>query len=232
MKLFFLVASLFLFNTIGMYAQDPPNTTTTTITYSRTTRTVEDHGKYNRIAVDPLGILVGEIPIYYERRLSNKLSVEPMVGITHSDYAFSIFNFDFIQNTGNRSAKFGYMFGTALKFYPSSETYALEGAFFGLDVRYKVYLTDLENTCSTSGASTFPEMRSVFDGKLIGGYSWLFSDAVTIEAFGGIGIRSQAIDGYICTDGSGSVPVTTFAKYDDSVERLAFSFGVKIGFVF
>jgi hypothetical protein len=214
-----------------LYAQDPDNSTTTTITYSRTTRKAEDHGKYNSIKIDPLGVLAGEIPVHYERRLTNKLSAEIMVGITHSDYAFLVFNTDFTNNTGTRMPKFGYLFGGALKFYPSSETYALEGPFFGVDFRYKVYFTEIDNTCSpTSSADVFDETRSVIDGKLFGGYNWIFADAVTVEVFAGVGIRSQTIDGYICT-GSSS-PVATFAKFDDNTQRLALSIGAKIGFLF
>lgn len=232
MKLLFFVALFCCVHLEVLQAQDPEDKkTTTTITYSRTTREAEDHDKYNALRIDPIAVLIGEIPLYYERRLTNKLSVEAMVGITHSDYAYSIFNLEFVGNTGDRESKFGYMFGGAIKFYPSSESFVFEGPFFGLDFRYKVYLTDLINTCSPSSPSeSFPERRSVFDAKLFGGYNWLLSESISVELYAGVGVRSQVIDGYICTGGNS--PVTTFAKYDDSTERLAFSFGAKIGFLF
>ncbi|MCH7597132.1 MAG: hypothetical protein IID35_11330, partial [Planctomycetes bacterium] len=58
-----------------------------TVTYSKVEyqRTEIDREVYNLIKVNPLLIFNGDIPIYFEHRLSDNLSVEAGIGITNMD---------------------------------------------------------------------------------------------------------------------------------------------------
>lgn len=231
-NLFGILLILFL----GSFATDiiGQDTTKTIITYSRVgskrERPSAEQSKKHLLKVDPFAVLVGEIPFFYETRIIPKISVELLAGITHSDYLYELTNLLYIYETGDRSPLFGYTFGTALKFYPSDYTYALEGPYFGLEARVKRFNTNLRNTCSsTNTSSNFLEKRNVIDGKIIGGYIWHPGDNFVVEAYGGIGIRSLNIDGYVC-DNSG--PLNVFGKREINTQRLALSLGVRLGVAF
>lgn len=90
------------------------------------------------VKTDLLKFVTGEIPLIYERKISNKLSVEGAAGVTYSffenDYA------SIIDDEGDRfesKAAIGSVFRGTLKYYPSSDYDAIEGWSFGLQLFHK-----------------------------------------------------------------------------------------------
>jgi hypothetical protein len=235
MKTAYLSILIILSLVFNSYSQDSLRTSSTVITYtkvgSKRSKTPIEETKKNLFKIDPLAVIVGEIPLFYERMISPKFSFELLAGITHADYAFDLINPSLTENTGERSPLFGYTLGTAIKFYPSDDAYALEGPYFGLEFRYKRFNTELINTCNpqTNSISRFPESRKVFDGKLIGGYIWHPGDNFIVETYAGVGIRTINIDGYAC-DGSG--PIDIFVQREIERQKLALTFGIRLGFIF
>jgi len=203
-----------------------------TVTYSK----VEYHRKeidrevYNLIKVNPLLIFNGDIPIYYEHRLSDNVSVEAGIGITHLDYIYEGFRFD--ENLENfdagRIAKLGYSLRAGLKFYPSNYTHALDEFYIGPEIRFKHYNTEISIQGSTN--KIYPEYRTIVDFKISGGYIYYITDRVMFDFYGGIGLRSKR-ESRAQIDTSGPITITIPPSLQRSTLP-ALALGIKVGFGF
>lgn len=90
------------------------------------------------VKTDLLKFVTGEIPLIYERKISNKFSVKGAAGVTYSffenDYTSLI---DDESDRFDSKAAIGSVFRGTLKYYPSSDYDAIEGWSFGLQFFHK-----------------------------------------------------------------------------------------------
>ena len=229
LSLFFIL----LFNLIGSNAQTDTTRRTTTVVYSKVEykRTSKDREIFNLVKINPLLILNGDIPVYFERRIKNQLSVEGGVGVTYNDYIYNGFNLaDTDLYDENREYKLGYSVVGSVKFYPSRYTKALDEFYFGPEIRFRKYNSQLSEYSSNDVLlGTYPEHRTLIDFKLMIGYIAYASDFVIFDFYGGVGMRSRDVS-FAYLDYSGTGEEIKYDSYKDMAPVL--SAGVKIGFGF
>lgn len=97
----FLIITFILLATIPqLIAQD-------TITFRRSRSSdVVRISELNIIKINPTSILLGVIPLYYERRINKSLGVEVAIGISLERYYFDLFNFPIDEEKRTSKIKF------------------------------------------------------------------------------------------------------------------------------
>jgi hypothetical protein len=193
MRNIFLTGSLCALLSLTCNAQTDSTRSTVTVTYSKIgyKRTVRDKNFHTVIKINPLLVFNGDIPVYAERRLRDKISVEGSVGFTYQDYFNELVLLDGYENY-KRYPKPGYSFSGALKYYPSNYTRALDEFYFGPEIRYRRYNSEVEDLSATPATlSRLVEYRTLIDFKMTFGYMAYVADNVLFDIYGGIGIRHR-----------------------------------------
>jgi hypothetical protein len=232
MKYSFLLSFFLLFGIFfHCLAQTDTNRTSVTVVYSKVEykRTEKDKSIYNLIKINPLLVLNGDIPLYYERRIKDRFSIEGGIGFTHMDYIYHSYVLYDEYGEEERRAKPGYSLMVSAKFYPSSYTKALDEFYFGPEIRFRRYNTEVEDCETTSFSGYLPEYRMVTDFKITVGYITYLTDEVILDFYGGIGMRSRNVSLAYC-DHTSLNPIMIYDNYTDMVPL--FSAGIKLGFGF
>jgi hypothetical protein len=193
MRNIFLMGSLFAVLSLACNAQTDSTRSTVTVTYSKIgyQRTVRDKNFHMAVKINPLLIFNGDIPVYVERRLKDKISVEGSVGFTYQDYFNELILSDGYENY-KRYAKPGYSASAALRYYPSNYTRALDEFYFGPEIRYRRYNSEVEDlSANPTTLSRLVEYRTLIDFKMTFGYMAYVADNVMFDIYGGIGIRHR-----------------------------------------
>jgi len=198
-----------------------------TVTYSKVEyhRKVSDVGIYHALKMAPLLILNGEIPVYYERRIGDHLSIELGLGITHQDYLYQGLQEEFYSDE-DRETQYGYSMALGLKFFPSKYTMAIDEMYFGPDIRYKNYNTTLIG-CEGLTVGPVEETRQVIDYKLTGGFIYWVADRVMFDLYAGLGMRTKNVVEAYCEQ-IGPVTVNVLqstSKETGPVVTVGFKFG-------
>ncbi len=148
----------------------------------------------NVIKANPLLFFRGEIPIYYERALSPRLSLELGVGVTYRNYLNLTFAGDDADDFGagtkiiaNPSFHLGVRYYTVDDLEP-------QGPYFQVEFAYLNYSKDIGTKDSTGQFTglTLRDERVYNDVRLYYGYqvlsgtsNWLF------DFYGGVALRSR-----------------------------------------
>ncbi len=188
----------------------------------------------NVFKVNPLLFLRGEVPLYYERALSARLSAELAVGFTFRNYI----NLstagddadDFSRGTGILPRP-SYHFG--LRYYLTADVEP-QGAYLQLGFAHLTYAKDIAIKDST-GALTDGRMRDermYNDVRLYAGFqqlsrssNWLF------DVYAGVGLRSR--DMHIVHETVDLVNDRWNYSLEEKADQVvAFFIGVKIGYGF
>lgn len=224
-----LVLLLFGFS-LSFGQNDSSKTSTVTVIYSKVgVKKERESSIYNLIKINPLLILNGDIPIYYERRIADQFSVEGAVGFTYTDYLYSGFVLaDAYGYEEERQYKPGYSLMASAKFYPSNYSKALDEFYFGVEIRHRRYNSEVEDCENITISGWVSEHRSLTDFKFTGGYISYLSDRVIADIYAGIGMRKRDYHFAYC-DGTASTSMTHVRK-NDIVPVI--SAGVKLGFAF
>lgn len=151
----------------------------------------------NVVKLNPLLLLRGEVPIFYERALTYKLSVEVGLGVTFRDYLRLSFGGDDVDD-----------FGTGIEVV-SRPTYHLgvryylgqdlepQGGYLQLQFSHLDYIKDVR-VQSIDGEFTNDKLRDrrVYnDLRLLAGYQMLSGNSNWMfDLYGGLGMRSRAMD--------------------------------------
>ena len=191
----------------------------------------------------------GEGPLFYERKINDKLSVEGCAGITFNylmrDLVNDVDNSPFLVNdeTGIDAITYspGYVLKADLRFYPGGEM--PEGWYVSPQLRYKVYNITYKNILTSPQSSTtyygsggvdYPSYLKYFDIMAVGGYQVLGESGLSVDIYAGVGLRSRAyemptLNPY--TAGYGiSANYYTFKPKNDAV--IYIPFGLLFGFAF
>ncbi|MFN6944492.1 MAG: hypothetical protein ACK4ND_06060 [Cytophagaceae bacterium] len=229
MKYPVLLALIFIGSVFDGFAQKDTtnNTSNVTVVYSKVqyNKTTHDKEIFNLIKINPLLILRGDIPIYYERRIKDQFSIEAGVGITHRDYLFDDLFDEY--NNFSRTSRLGYSFVLAAKFWPSSYTKALDEFYFGPEIRLLRYNYEVMDCAFQSSRNLLSEHRMFTDFKITFGYVSYVTDNVFFDFYSGFGLRSRNIKTTSC-EYSNLRPSSKFEIVRDLVP--VFSLGVKVGF--
>ncbi|PCJ79920.1 MAG: hypothetical protein COA49_10225 [Bacteroidetes bacterium] len=188
-----------------------------------------DRGLMNLIKVNPLLILNGDIPIYLEHKLNDKLSYEVGIGITVFDYLYNYYNssLGYSPYVEQHTPEMGYSFRASLRFYPSNYTKALDEFYIGPEFSHRRYNTILEK-CDNYPVDAKQEYRAFTDFKISGGYVLFITENIFFDIYGGIGLRFKANSISACTYSESEIISTTPVL--DKAILPAISLGVKVGF--
>ncbi|MBL7962686.1 MAG: hypothetical protein JNM31_02465 [Flavobacteriales bacterium] len=189
----------------------------------------------NVVKANPLLFLRGELPFFYERALTPKLSLEVGVGVTFRDYlSFSL---------GGQTASADYGAGTTivprLSYHVGARFYLTDdlepqGWYLQFAMAHLEYVTDITEKNSDGQFSDrtlrderiFNDLRGLFGFQMLSGTSnWL------IDFYGGLGMRFR--DMTIVTertDLATSQWTYTTEQVDDIVPVLYAGFKVGLGF--
>ncbi|MFH2140938.1 MAG: hypothetical protein ABIJ97_00845, partial [Bacteroidota bacterium] len=198
----------------------------TTVTYSKIeyNRKIEDNQIFNLIKANPLLILLGDIPIYYERRIADRIGVEIGVGMTLTDYYSLVLLEEYYDFT---STKMGYSFVAGLHLYTSKNYKGLEELYFSPEFRIRKYFTELDQYDGINITPAILQSKILTDFQIKLGYINYWSDNVFAEYYCGIGIRNRKTS-YAYVNSTGSV--LTISLETNQVLVPCISAGIKIGF--
>lgn len=209
-----------------------PTVTSPTVTYSRVKfqRKRQDSEIYNLIKVNTMAILVGDLPLYYERRLGDQISVEAGLGLTYSyDLLDRLFGLTSESYEG-RSPRLGYSARAAFHFFPDKYVAAPENWYFGPEIQLRHYGSSLVSCGSAQNLTPVNEHRNLLDLKVTGGYIAFASNSVFFEFYGGLGMRYKSLY-YASCDYTGPVTIIQQPNRTGSWGP-TISMGIKFGFGF
>jgi len=199
------------------------------------------------LKISPLQILNGNIPIFYERKLNRKLSLEVSAGITFEDYIFdATYNdpqFSTQPSSPIRTYEPGYSLSGSLKYYPSNLLQALQGFYFAPLIGYSSYRSQAEIPGSNNSiygpgytvpAGQIQESITFTDFSINFGYIMYIENLIPIEFYGGMGARLRNISrAYNVTSTTNNTTGTTTELVPTISDiKPTISFGVKIGLGF
>ena len=185
------------------------------------------------VKTDILKFVTGEIPIIYERKITNKLSIEAAAGVTYSFFDNNLTSF--IEDDGTyfeSKAAFGNVFRGTLKYYPSSDYDAIEGWSFGIQAFMKTNnrTYDGADNYENSAALNGKKDKKTRTGVALIISKQMFQDSnICLESFVGLGYANVKSDYY----GSVYNEITSTNDIRQIVEEegvLNFQFGFRIGF--
>lgn len=185
----------------------------------------------------------GDLPIYYERVLSDMFSVEASVGVTFGDYIGSMFS-DVNSSPFDESidAKYGYSLSAAVRFYPIA---VLEEFYVSPEFKFRKYNWDREvyyaatpptfqNPNPEHAIHMASESRSYVMPRITLGYAFFYDNNLIFDWQIGIGMNTPTKTAYQ-------------TKYDDQYPNISIKgdieevkqktrprihLGFKIGYVF
>lgn len=148
----------------------------------------------NLVKLSLLEITSGDISLYYERGLAEKVSVEAGIGMTMDDYLGSaIFDDQFGEVSNDVQQLIGYSFGAGLRYYPYK---ASDEFYFAPEFKHRFYHTlyNLYNGGITP--LSFEETKTVTNARISVGYVYWFDDNIFIDFYGGVGLNLYKLKEY------------------------------------
>jgi hypothetical protein len=190
----------------------------------------------NFIKINPFEALDGTFPIFFERVLTNKFSVEAGLGLTTTSETFAELRGIFGNSDYNNFVKgnTGNLFKLGFRYYSSKSDDIPEGPYFALEYQVKTYKFDALRY-DASGSSTVysapytPSTVTNGDFRILFGYQALSSGNFSWDYYLGVGWRQHTFNGWYNED------VNSSSKYtlgSSSSARPIFILGVKIGIGF
>jgi hypothetical protein len=206
-------------------------------------------GESNVVKIAPLGLLTGTFPIYYERSITEFLSIQVGGGVTHRNYLRGLFQAEegpdytytgIDENSDQaegiylfekRVPKLGYMASIQPRLYLESE--GIEGAFFGFSFDLYKYNFETPGAVMKSGSVVYTgpmkqEGENIRDFMVLWGGQQVF-DRLTLEYTTGLGLRSINGTKYAFEINNGNI-FEGQAAYKQT--KLNFAIGVKVGYHF
>lgn len=149
----------------------------------------------NCIVINPLGILVGDYPLFYERNVKGKFHVLLGAGVTYTNYIYNLtgMNSDFFSNTTffddglKRESRLGYTLTIQPKIYVNDVDF--EGLYFGLQYRYRNY-NYVSDSYYDEPISMIKEYRNISDILFNIGYSYNLGSDIIFDYYVGFGVRT------------------------------------------
>ncbi len=186
------------------------------------------------VKLNPILILFGEIPVYFEHRLGEKLSGEMAVGVTLRNYYLDIADNDNSSNTSEviDNDKFGYSFRAALKFYPSSAEEPILGYYFAPEIMTRMYYRSFQYkqgfVPAAASSDTYNLKKIQTDFKILFGYQDYLDANILIDYYLGFGIRNVNME-----ESNSDINSPKYGDIGTKRSRTpVFTAGVKLGFAF
>lgn len=190
----------------------------------------------NVVKINPLLFFRGEIPVYYERAINPKLSIEAGIGVTLRNYLALSF-------TGDDADDFGagtdiiprLSFNAGFRYYFMDDLEP-QGAYAQISFAHLNYTKDIRMK-GQSGEFTDNKLRddrTYNDVRLLFGYQMLSSNSNWMfDVYGGPAFRDRFnVKVKERLDLSGERPVWAYSVEESKDQTVAFFLGVKVGMGF
>lgn len=246
---------LFIFLTSYIAAQDTIKTSVIVFDHDDVDDVIQSDGKSlrkkNALKINPLLILNGEIPIYYERAISDRFSVEFAIGLTFVDYMGNSMHSFFSDGQSEGRVNVGedvaekinkkVSFKSGLRYY--LDDVILEDYYFAVEFAHRAFSRELiidEDQYDPTGYSLGYSVKKEFDEiqihnemKLIfGNQTHSYSGNFFIDYYIGVGIdmfiKEEAREDYSSSNGY----VRSYVLKKEEGVKPRFYFGFKMGFLF
>lgn len=173
-----LILSIILFNALALqiYGQIDPNDSR----YARSAWAQDAYEPdslvevYNALKLDPLQVFRGEISAFYERRISDRISVELGLGVTRRNWTLPMFNLDADDLRRNITVLTGPSGRLGVRYY-FTESPELNGMYIMPQIAYRRYdkrFGDLDSTGTLTG-DTHLDRREIREFNITVGYQQL-----------------------------------------------------------
>lgn len=237
LSLLFLVTVFFFSN--ASYSQvfkaDTSNSTKVSVfnapneNYQFETATNQNY-KY-AVKINPLLVLSGDIPFYFEYKLTKRLSAEVGVGPTIRNFWLEAFQDEFYAATPINSNKIGRSLRASLRFYPSSTDEAISGYYFAPEIMLRRFYSGVQFNDYNTNPTTLREYvleTNQTDFKMVFGYQDSFDSNLIIDYYVGFGLRTSDKEEVDYESNS-----ATYLKVIGLEEvNPTFTLGLKLGFGF
>lgn len=144
---------------------------------------------HNGLKVDPLQIFRGEILVFYERRITDRVSLEVGLGLTRRNWAYALFAVDADDLRRNITVRTGPSARLGVRFY-LKDSPELDGMYIMPQLAYKVYekeFAELDSAGELNGVDHI-DRREIGEVNLCFGYQHLsFNSNFFYDIYFGIG---------------------------------------------
>lgn len=145
---------------------------------------------HNGLKYDPLQVLRGEISVFYERRISNRVSIELGVGVTRRNWTDSWFNnTDADDLRRNITVYTGPAFRLGVRYY-LMDSPELNGVYIMPQLAYRIYeksFAEIDSTGNLNG-QTHLDRREIGEFNITFGYQHLsYNSNFFYDIYFGIG---------------------------------------------
>jgi hypothetical protein len=194
----------------------------------------------NAIKFNPLLLINGEIPLYYERAINSSFSAEIALGMTYRDYfgdlLRSLDDENYRENTKTNSH---FSYKLAIRYYTGGV--ALDGFYFSLEYANRKYSQDVKiesseyniiTNSNITSTNNFTEKQFHNEFKIIcGSQEHSYWDNFFVDYYIGVGVDKRTLSSIESkrNDQTG-VNLYTLEKLEESKPR--FYLGMKLGFEF
>lgn len=148
---------------------------------------------HNALKLDPLQIFRGEFSVFYERRISNRISIELGAGFTRRNWTLALFDLDAddLRRNIDVHTQFSGRLGVRYYFLDSPE---LNGLYLMPQVAYRVFektFNDLDDNGDLTGVSHL-DRREIIDFNLCVGFQKLsLASNFLFDIYFGVGYARQ-----------------------------------------
>ena len=191
----------------------------------------------NHIKINPALAFSGDIPLYYERVINRKFSVEVGVGVTLRNYVQDVFDLVDDIDPATRKTRIGYSGRATLRYFPDPYYPAPIGWYFFAQVQYKLFenwAKDCDPLTGKSNSNLLPESKVLTDLRLgFGMQEMLAGERFIIDYYFGLGLRFKETEILICEEQeTNPTPkyISFIEKKPETLPNLAL--GLKLGFRF
>jgi hypothetical protein len=145
----------------------------------------------NKISINPLGVLIGDYPLYYERMFGNTFSLEVAAGLTYQNYIGNVLDFsnnNSSVNDNSKSYKIGTTYSISPKVYLDDDGF--EGSYLALCYRHRYYANDISNYQGATLPSVMHENKKINSFTFNYGYLFNIGKGFILDYYVGIGIST------------------------------------------
>lgn len=189
-------------------------------------------GEKNKISINPLGVAIGDYPLYYERMFGSTFSVEIAAGVTYENYMRHYMNFEMSSNYNNsdftRTYELGNTYSISPKIYLEDDCF--EGSYLALCYRHRLYKDEAIAYQGYAFSTPMKESYKLNSFTFNYGYVYHLGKGFKLDYYIGIGLRTVTKSEVVPDYYSG---VGTIYKIENSKNTYPTGMmGLKLGYAF
>lgn len=195
-------------------------------------------GAKNKISINPLGVVIGDYPLYYERLFGNTFAVEVAAGVTHQNYIRAYTDFQgpsvsYNNSDVTKSYQFGSTFSISPKIYLNDDCF--EGSYLALCFRNRLYKDEVTAYQGVALNSPMQESYKINSYTFNYGYVFHLGKGFMLDYYVGIGLRSVTASEFTVTYNSFNLYPYNNYRYSIEPQKVVNPtgmMGLKLGYTF